>query len=50
MTYEVVAHPQHETHHEHSYSSGGGGGGHEYGSWGRNYKIGNELAYKAYKP
>ncbi|KAK9880009.1 hypothetical protein WA026_008521 [Henosepilachna vigintioctopunctata] len=53
VTYEVVAHPQHE-HHEHaSISSGGGhdsyGGG---GGWGRNFdaQSAQNLAYRAHIP
>nr|XP_022917860.1 uncharacterized protein LOC111427107 [Onthophagus taurus] len=51
VTYEVVAHPHHETHHEHSVSNIGGGhesygGG---GGWGRNFEAA-KIAYKAYDP
>ncbi|XP_065173878.1 uncharacterized protein [Atheta coriaria] len=50
VTYEVVAHPHHETHHEHSSSGGhdsyGGGGG-----WGRNYETAtNTHPYRAHIP
>lgn len=54
VTYEVVAHPHHESHHEHSFSSGGGGhdsygGGGGGGGWGRNFNAG-DLAYRAHIP
>ncbi|XP_017781603.1 PREDICTED: uncharacterized protein LOC108566304 [Nicrophorus vespilloides] len=48
VTYEVVAHPHHETHHEHSVS--GGHGDYSSGGWARQYETGNSMAYRGQIP
>ncbi|GJQ85494.1 hypothetical protein Trydic_g23084 [Trypoxylus dichotomus] len=47
VVYDVVAHPHHEVHHEHSYGSAGEHDSHD--GWSRNLD-GHKLAYRAHVP